>query len=65
MCGRFALGNNHEEIFANLIRDGVLPADQEPEWVDESDFYPRYNVTPQVRPNRSSCKLLLEWYPFF
>ena len=48
MCGRFALGNNHEEIFANLVRDGILAAEEEPEWVDEGDFYPRYNIAPQV-----------------
>ncbi|KIM34316.1 hypothetical protein M408DRAFT_5587 [Serendipita vermifera MAFF 305830] len=49
MCGRFALGDNHEEIFEQLIRDGILPGAGEPEWRDRDAFHPRYNVAPQSR----------------
>lgn len=49
MCGRFAVGDNHEEIFQQLIRDGILPAGEEPDWVDRDEFHPRYNVAPQSR----------------
>jgi putative SOS response-associated peptidase YedK len=49
MCGRFALGIDHEDVFNQLIADGLIPGDEDREWVDRADFYPRYNIAPRTR----------------
>lgn len=50
MCGRFALGGDRDDIFNDVVRNGMLPDDADDEdWVDREDFYPRYNIAPRSR----------------
>lgn len=49
MCGRFALGIDHEDIFNQLRQDGLIPEDDDQEWIDREHFHPRYNIAPRSR----------------
>lgn len=49
MCGRFAMHIDHEDVFNQLIADGLIQGEEEPDWVDRGDFHPRYNIAPRSR----------------
>ncbi|KAI4294292.1 DUF159-domain-containing protein [Schizophyllum commune Loenen D] len=45
MCGRFAFARSRTQIRQNVTEDLGHDVD---EWVDEDNFYPRYNVAPRT-----------------
>ena len=45
MCGRFAFARSRTQIRQNVAEDLGHDVD---EWVDEDNFYPRYNVAPRT-----------------
>ncbi|KAL1720362.1 hypothetical protein EV715DRAFT_197148 [Schizophyllum commune] len=45
MCGRFAFARSRTQIRQNVAEDLGHDVD---EWIDEDNFYPRYNVAPRT-----------------